>query len=520
MAEEKKPTRKRKGAEQSGSKATGSSETPKKKVSKKKVVKKKISGAPSPTEKKTRSSADTGSERPKKKITKKKVRKKPATASDDTGTRKTSVKDHQDAARPQKRVTKKKVVKKPASKPADPKRQPPSPKKKASGSQSRKNPTKQADPDAKKTSKSAPSASDEFNWGRFGRTLAAVLATGTVVLGTIGALIHESGNEPAPDGEPDIVQRDPVSQSGGYQHNGPSGHQTPENTSPSEAFARTARGFPLVDNHTNIPNGIESALAKAAEHSGLRYDFMVRMAFKESSFRATIPAETSSACGLMQITGSTMREYVWKYAKECGYDDLLQHVERYNAGTKAKPDYKYRYNEDAQEEAKQALYQARLNPEISAMLAACHLRDAAHRMEQSLDRELSQTDLYAIHFMGFTGARKFLSANDDPAKSGQLVVSCDHVDLTRSNGSAKIKGFDSEASHVSKWAAQANGNIFFRENTEAGQSDHVRTVREVFQKLERVFPNMPVFQSDEVTGQQNTEGLMVSTLPRDTFQHT
>lgn len=235
---------------------------------------------------------------------------------------------------------------------------------------------------------------------------------------------------------------------------------------------------PIIDGYDHAAPGVEQALLRASENTGLAYSFLVRLAHKESSLGVRMGAPTSSAYGLTQITNSTMIEYAYKYGPQIGHPELREHVERYNtADAGADPVYEYRYAEGREADAQAALMEARGNHEISAGLSAAHIARLAPRIETLLGRPANQTDLYAVHFLGYSGARRFLARHNDPSCIDDPAISCENVVVDKDRGSAIIEGYRSGESFVRQADAEANGNIFFEEDGTP------RTLRQVYDKL-------------------------------------
>lgn len=117
-----------------------------------------------------------------------------------------------------------------------------------------------------------------------------------------------------------------------------------------------------------------------------RPDYYQRLARAESSGKSDAKAATSSAAGLYQFTEGTWKEYNKKYELGLKLDD-------------------------------------RFDPAKSKLVVEKFTEDNKKQLQQHLGREPADTDLYAAHFLGVSGAKKFLSAA--PKKLAKDVVTPD-----------------------------------------------------------------------------------------------
>lgn len=132
------------------------------------------------------------------------------------------------------------------------------------------------------------------------------------------------------------------------------------------------------DAHKNL-------IVAASKMAGVDPGLMATMAAIESNFRAGVRADTSSATGLYQFINGTWKEM----------------LNRYGA--------KYGISPDA----------PRTDPRANALMGAEFIKENARRLSNVLDRPLTDTDLYAAHFMGAGGATTLL--NSDPATNAATL---------------------------------------------------------------------------------------------------
>lgn len=112
-------------------------------------------------------------------------------------------------------------------------------------------------------------------------------------------------------------------------------------------------------------------------------DYLERLKMAESSGRAEAKAATSSAAGHHQFIEKTWKELTARHGKNYTLED-------------------------------------RFNPEKSREIAGLYTEENRQALTKSLGREPTDTQLYAAHFLGTTGAKKFLLAS--PKKLARDVV--------------------------------------------------------------------------------------------------
>ena len=133
----------------------------------------------------------------------------------------------------------------------------------------------------------------------------------------------------------------------------------------------------------------------------------MELAAAESNFNPVSKAVGSSATGLYQFTHDTWLNTVKTHGDKYGLGDYAAQIEYYvtRAG--------YQRPMVRDEAVYQHLLDLRLNPRVSAMMAAETVRDSSQRLAFSFDREPARTDLYLMHFLGYDGAISFLQALDE-----------------------------------------------------------------------------------------------------------
>jgi hypothetical protein len=201
----------------------------------------------------------------------------------------------------------------------------------------------------------------------------------------------------------------------------------PAKPSPRGASARRPdiRRFaaePQPSQRQRTEEAVRAALVRAEQESGLSLSLLHRIAERESRLNPSARNARSSATGLMQFTRDTWLEVVRDFGPAQGLaaEAALLRTDRDGAvGTR-----------DGR--ASQAILRLRHDPTLSAVLAAQRLRKARPALEEAMGRPARPVDLYLVHLLGQTGARRFLSALRDTPRMSSVAVVGDEV--ANSNG--------------------------------------------------------------------------------------
>jgi len=180
---------------------------------------------------------------------------------------------------------------------------------------------------------------------------------------------------------------------------------------------------------SRAPTHVTQAIKTAASKTGVSFSYLMEKAAAESSFNPTVKAKTSSATGLFQFIESTWMDMMNKHGAKHGIDT----------------------NQD-----KQSLLNLRKNPAIASMMAAEFASDNKAHLEQTVKRDIGETEMYFAHFMGAGGASAFLN---------QLE-----------------KNPNNTAADIFPKAANANRNVFYDSKT-----GEARSLQEVYNFFDKKF---------------------------------
>jgi Transglycosylase SLT domain len=181
---------------------------------------------------------------------------------------------------------------------------------------------------------------------------------------------------------------------------------------------------------------VRAAIARAAQATGVDFNYLLAQAKLESSLDPSAKAGTSSAAGLYQFTSGT-----W-------LSTLDRHGAEHGLGWAGAAISGGRITDPAMRAQIMAL---RYDADASALMAGELAADNRAELATALGREPDAAELYLGHFLGVAGASTFLTAlANDPTQS---------------------------AARLMPQAAAANRNVFYGPEgarSVAGVMDHIR----------------------------------------------
>ena len=145
---------------------------------------------------------------------------------------------------------------------------------------------------------------------------------------------------------------------------------------------------------------VTSALRNASHKTGVGFDFLYRMAQRESSLNPAAKAATSSAAGLFQFIEQTWFNSVKIHGAKHGLGDYAADIVKTASGKLTVADPMRR----------QEILDLRFDASKASALAAELANDNKVGLEKRLGRQVGGAELYAAHFLGVGGAAKLLSA--------------------------------------------------------------------------------------------------------------
>lgn len=154
--------------------------------------------------------------------------------------------------------------------------------------------------------------------------------------------------------------------------------------------------------------GVRAAIARAAQATGVDFQYLMAQARIESSLDAGAHAATSSAAGLFQFTKGTWLDTLDRHGSDHGMAWVRQVIA---GGGLADPG------------TRAGIMDLRYDADLSALMAAELASDNRAELTSRLGREPDATELYLAHFLGAAGAGQFLAAlATDPARSAAALL--------------------------------------------------------------------------------------------------
>jgi hypothetical protein len=222
--------------------------------------------------------------------------------------------------------------------------------------------------------------------------------------------------------------------------------------------------------------GVETAIRRAAQATGVDFDFLLRTARRESALDPSARARTSSAAGLFQFIEQTWLATVKRHGARHGYGQYADLIHQGGDG---------RWRVDGS--ARNVVLDLRLDPRAASTMAAELTASNAAYLRGRTGREPGAGDLYAAHFLGPGGAATLMEAM-----------------ATRPGASAASFFPD---------AAAANRSIFYRGGRPA-------TVAEVHANLQRTAgQGAPASSTAEASPPPDADAAMAARLDRLRQEH-
>ncbi len=176
----------------------------------------------------------------------------------------------------------------------------------------------------------------------------------------------------------------------------------------------TPLNVPINAAGQNLPirADVLDGIRQASASTGVDFSYLMAQANRESSFDPTAQATSSSAAGLYQFVEQTWLGVVKNHGVEHGQGDLAAKITRRSDGRFVVADSGMR----------KEILDLRREPSFAAAMAAEHAADNQSKLEEKLARDVSGTDLYMAHFLGISGALKFLRTMEaSPDRTGAAL---------------------------------------------------------------------------------------------------
>lgn len=176
---------------------------------------------------------------------------------------------------------------------------------------------------------------------------------------------------------------------------------------------------------TDIATRVTGAIRDAARATGAGFEYLLNTAIRESNLNPNAKARTSSATGLFQFIDQTWLGTMKQSGKALGYGKYADAITR-------TPQGKFVVDDPATRREIMAL---RKDPTANAVMAGAFANSNAKVLNDRLGRKPTDGELYMAHFLGASGAARFIKAAEARP--------------------------DAKAANYFPRAAQANASIFY-----------------------------------------------------------
>lgn len=155
-----------------------------------------------------------------------------------------------------------------------------------------------------------------------------------------------------------------------------------------------------------LKHRLVETIVHASYLAGVDPRLLMAIADKESSFMARARAPTSTATGLFQFIDGTWLRAIRDFGAHFGLEQEARLVEVGELGPVVNdPDERRR------------ILDMRNDPFLSTLFAASMLRAEQEKLAGRLGRQISDAEVYLVHFLGPAGAQKFLAVLADKPKT-------------------------------------------------------------------------------------------------------
>ena len=176
---------------------------------------------------------------------------------------------------------------------------------------------------------------------------------------------------------------------------------------------------------TDVAARITGAIRDAAKATGAGFDYLLNTAMRESNLNPNAKAKSSSATGLFQFIDQTWLGTMKQSGASLGYGKFADAISKTSSG-------RYVVNDPA---LRNEIFALRKDPTANSLMAGAFANSNAKVLTERLGRKPTDGELYMAHFLGASGAARFIRAAE-------------------ANPNARAAGYFPKA-------AQANQSVFY-----------------------------------------------------------
>ncbi len=151
---------------------------------------------------------------------------------------------------------------------------------------------------------------------------------------------------------------------------------------------------------TDIATRVTGAIRDAARVTGAGFEYLLNTALRESNLNPNAKAKTSSATGLFQFIDQTWLGTMKQSGAALGYGKYADAISKTSSG-------RYVVNDAA---LRDQIFALRKDPTANSLMAGAFANSNAKVLTDRLGRKPTDGELYMAHFLGASGAARFIRA--------------------------------------------------------------------------------------------------------------
>src|SRR5437870_8388570 len=170
---------------------------------------------------------------------------------------------------------------------------------------------------------------------------------------------------------------------------------------------------------TDIATRVTGAIRDAARVTGAGFEYLLNTALRESNLNPNAKAKTSSATGLFQFIDQTWLATMKQSGPSLGYGKYADAISKTSSG-------RYVIKDPA---VREKIFALRKDPTANSVMAGAFANSNAKVLSDRLGRKPTDGELYMAHFLGASGASRFIRAAEaNPnAKAASLFPRAAHA---------------------------------------------------------------------------------------------
>jgi hypothetical protein len=151
---------------------------------------------------------------------------------------------------------------------------------------------------------------------------------------------------------------------------------------------------------TDIATRVTGAIRDAARATGAGFEYLLNTAIRESNLNPNARAKTSSATGLFQFIDQTWLGTMKQSGGALGYGKFADAISKTSSGRFVVKDPAMR----------DQIFALRKDPTANAVMAGAFANSNGKVLTERLGRKPTDGELYMAHFLGASGASRFIKA--------------------------------------------------------------------------------------------------------------